>query len=142
MRCSKCGLNCDECSRREEYGCPGCVNAEYGYWGGRCEIKECCSEKGVEHCGLCPDFPCELIREFSYDPETGDDGERLMTCKKWADEQRTAKEVRTKNFLLGAALGVIGGVIIGEWQGMTLPFVAVGAIVGIGIAVMVEANKK
>ena len=31
----------------------------------------------VEHCGLCPLFPCTLLKMFSYDKEHGDRGKRI-----------------------------------------------------------------
>jgi hypothetical protein len=113
-----------------------------GYWGGKCEIKECCEGKKLRHCGLCREFPCELIREFSYDPETGDDGERLLNCKEWADKAKNAKETMIKRYLLGVSIGGTAGVIAGEWYGSVIPFVIGGLIVGVGIAFMLESGRK
>lgn len=142
MCCSRCGKLCSECSQREEYGCDGCTKIKDGYWGSKCEIKECCEGKSLEHCGLCKDFPCELLREFCYDKETGDEGERLLNCKRWADEARIQKEVFIRNILLGTVGGGIVGVIFGEIQGMTAAFIFGGLIVGIGIAILIEVNKN
>lgn len=142
MCCSKCGLDCGKCSLKEEYGCSGCLEMTDGYWGEKCEIKACCEEKGLEHCGLCGDFPCEMLLDYSYDPETGDDGERLLNCKKWADEKSSAHDSRIKNILFGVVLGGISGLLIGEWQGMVVPFILGGAVAGTGIALMIETAKK
>ena len=27
-----------------------------------CSIYKCCTDKGLEHCGLCPDVPCEMLK--------------------------------------------------------------------------------
>ncbi|MGN0585911.1 MAG: DUF3795 domain-containing protein [Oscillospiraceae bacterium] len=142
MQMSRCGLDCESCPRREEYGCDGCTEITDGYWGSKCEIKQCCENKRLEHCGLCREFPCEVLREFCYDEEFGDDGERLLNCKRRADEARVKRERRIKNLLLGAAGGIVCGVILGEIFGAVLPYAAAGTAAGVGIAVMVEANKR
>jgi len=43
------------------------------FWGDSCPVKSCCEGKGLEHCGKCSDFPCELLSQFAYDKEQGDD---------------------------------------------------------------------
>jgi hypothetical protein len=36
-------------------------------------------------CGIvCGDFPCDLLNQFAYDKEQGDDGKRIEQCRKWA----------------------------------------------------------
>lgn len=142
MCCSRCGKKCSECSGKDEYGCAGCHNITDGYWGSKCEIKECCESRNHEHCGLCKDFPCELLREISYDDQLGDDGERLINCKKWADTIKNDKEKRIRNILIGISVGIMSGVIIGEIQGMVIPWLIAGFIVGIGVSVMFIINRK
>lgn len=142
MHCSYCGKDCGSCAEKNEYGCVGCRDSEDGYWGSRCEIKQCCEEKKLEHCGLCADFPCELLREFCYDKETGDDGDRLLNCKKWADDDKTAKENRVRRFANGVTLGILGGVVAGEIQGNPAAWIFCGAAVGFGISLMLEISKK
>lgn len=143
MCCSKCGMDCSKCSRKEEFGCLGCNEMQSGYWGEKCEIKECCEAKKLEHCGFCPDFPCEMLREISFDEEFGDDGERLLNAKKWADESRGVLERKRKNILLGVSLGAVFGAILGAWQDMPAAFVVGGLIVGTGIAVLINIyNNK
>ncbi len=142
MCCSKCGMDCDRCSRKEEFGCLGCNNMQSGYWGEKCEIKECCEGKKLEHCGLCPDFPCEMLREISFDEELGDDGERLLNAKKWADESRELFEKKLKNILLGVSLGAVFGAILGAWQDMPVAFVVGGVVIGVGIAFLLNFYKK
>lgn len=39
--------------------------------------------KGLEHCGKCSDFPCDLLNQFAYDKEQGDDGNRIEQCREW-----------------------------------------------------------
>lgn len=136
-------MDCSKCSRKEEFGCLGCNEMQSGYWGEKCEIKECCEAKKLEHCGFCPDFPCEMLREISFDEELGDDGERLLNAKKWADESREALEKKRRNILLGVSLGVVFGAILGAWQGMPAAFVVGGVIVGTGVAVLINIyNSK
>ena len=49
-------------------------------------MKSCCEGKAREHCGQCPDFPCEVLTQFAYDPQEGDDGLRIEQCRKWNGE--------------------------------------------------------
>ena len=85
---SRCGILCNECEYKEEMNCGGCVNIDKPFWGGEegCPVKDCCESKKLEHCGECSDFPCELLNQFAYDKEQGDDGKRIEQCKKWAKE--------------------------------------------------------
>lgn len=60
-----CGLYCGTCEAlgTEEAGtCRGCAY-QLGLAAGReCRIFQCCVvERGLEHCGLCPDFSCQLF---------------------------------------------------------------------------------
>ena len=83
-----------------------------------------------------------MLREFCYDKETGDDGERLMNCKKWADKKREETEKVIKRVLLGVSFGGIAGVMIGEMQGAVAAFVIVGIVVGAGVAAMLTVNNR
>jgi hypothetical protein len=56
-------INCD--------GCPSDSGTLFSFCTD-CNVRRCCREKGLEHCGLCPDAPCEHLRkmfEFSSDIE-------------------------------------------------------------------------
>ena len=139
---SRCGKKCSECSYREEYGCAGCKEITDGYWGSKCELKECCEGKCLDNCAECKSFPCELLREFSFDKETGDDGQRLLNCKEWADSKQIKKEQMLKNLLLGLSLGAISGAIAGAICGITATLAIGGALAGFGIAVMIEISKR
>ena len=83
---SRCGIVCDPVKCREGFGfdCAGCPNIATAPWG-ECELKNCCESKGLEHCGLCTDFSCDVLKGFSYDKEHGDDGARIEQCRKWAE---------------------------------------------------------
>lgn len=82
---SRCGIVCEPSKCKEAFGvdCPGCVAMEKPFWG-TCDVKVCCEGKGLEHCGLCSDFPCEVLNRFAYDKEQGDDGKRIEQCREWA----------------------------------------------------------
>jgi len=58
---------------------------EKPFWGGDCGVKTCCEEKGWDHCGECPDFPCQMEAnmgvEMGFDPAV-----RLEQCRKWAEK--------------------------------------------------------
>jgi hypothetical protein len=70
---SGCGTVCDDCEYfkgEREPRCEGC-NAREGrpFWG-ECPTYSCVAEHGVEHCGLCDEFPCDKFMGM-YDPEHG-----------------------------------------------------------------------
>jgi hypothetical protein len=70
--------------------CKGCVAIAKPFWGDSCQVKSCCEGKNQEHCGSCSDFPCDLLTQFSYDKEQGDDGKRIEQCKMWASANEIA----------------------------------------------------
>lgn len=82
---SRCGVCCNSCKRKEEVNCKGCINMDKPFWGGKCEVKSCCEKKGLNHCGVCIQFPCDIIsnlgKKQGYDPAP-----RLKQCEKWANE--------------------------------------------------------
>jgi len=80
---SRCGLLCSECEFREQMNCSGCVQIHKPFWGEACPVKSCCEAKEHEHCGQCEAFPCEQLKQFSYDKEQGDDGKRIEQCRRW-----------------------------------------------------------
>lgn len=82
---SRCGLLCSGCEYRESMGCMGCVAIEKPFWG-ECPVKGCCEGRGLPHCGMCGDFPCEQLKGFAYDPQQGDGGARIVQCGKWREE--------------------------------------------------------
>lgn len=79
---SRCGILCSECKYSETMKCPGCVLIENPFWGD-CSVKSCCEGRMHEHCGQCDSFPCELLHQFAYDDEQGDNGQRIEQCAKW-----------------------------------------------------------
>jgi len=82
---SRCGVCCNSCERKKKVNCNGCLNISIPFWGGNCEVKTCCEEKGYNHCGECNMFPCETLsnmgREQGYDPLL-----KIEQCKKWINE--------------------------------------------------------
>ncbi|WZL71423.1 DUF3795 domain-containing protein [Clostridiaceae bacterium 35-E11] len=80
---SRCGILCNECEYKEPMKCSGCVHITKPFWGEQCPVKSCCEDKNLEHCGECEKFPCNLLMQFAYDKEQGDDGKRIEQCKKW-----------------------------------------------------------
>lgn len=64
---SRCGVCCNQCERKEAVRCTGCATMEKPFWGGECGVKSCCEAKGLNHCGECPDFPCEMEASMGTD---------------------------------------------------------------------------
>lgn len=81
---SRCGILCSECTYRVPMQCNGCINIVKPFWGESCPVKSCCENKGLEHCGACDKFPCDILTKFSYDKEQGDNGKRILQCREWA----------------------------------------------------------
>jgi hypothetical protein len=82
---SRCGIFCSQCEYLEQCG-GGCTKISKPFWGDSCSVKDCCEGRGHDHCGQCSEFPCELLNEFAYDKEQGDDGKRIRTCRRWFAE--------------------------------------------------------
>ncbi len=93
---SRCGVACGSCERKADVDCTGCLTMEKPFWGGNCGVKDCCEGKGLDHCGLCAEFPCEMIAtmgvEFGYDPKP-----RLDNCRKWAESTAASGGNRETN---------------------------------------------
>lgn len=57
-----CGHFCGSCDAYQHRICCGCGYQLGQTRRGECAIFQCCViERGLEHCGLCLDFPCELF---------------------------------------------------------------------------------
>jgi hypothetical protein len=57
-----CGTYCGECDAYLEGVCCGCGYQLGQTRRGECAIFQCCIvERGLEHCGLCMDFPCQVF---------------------------------------------------------------------------------
>ena len=80
-----CGAYCGACEWKDKMGCKGCRESKGNLFWGTCDKAECCVGKGLEHCGYCPDMPCQKLLELFGDPEHGDKGARLRNLKNWAD---------------------------------------------------------
>lgn len=52
------GFTCRGCRSHLLYVHPGCA---------QCEIRACTDRRGIAHCGLCTEFPCERIWAFRND---------------------------------------------------------------------------
>ena len=139
---SRCGKNCSQCQMKIDELCAGCFELEEGNWAGDCEIKACCEDKALEHCGLCPAFPCDLLRNTAFDEEEGDDGERLVTLKRWAEEIDIQKDNSRSYILGGAAVGVAAGAVFGALTGSFAAVMFACVLVGAAVGVMIDITKK
>lgn len=82
---SRCGIECSKCEFQKTVACQGCVKIEKPFYG-ECAVKKCAESKGYNFCGECSQFPCDLLKSYSYDEENGDDGLRIEMCKKWCSK--------------------------------------------------------
>ena len=80
---SRCGVCCFQCERKEKVSCKGCLEITKPFWGGECKVKSCSESRELNHCGLCADFPCDMLsnmgKELGYDAKP-----RLEQLRKWA----------------------------------------------------------
>ena len=58
-----CGVNCAACPDLAEKKCPGCRKSEWPE-GDPCPPVACCTRRGIQVCGQCEAFPCQMMREF------------------------------------------------------------------------------
>lgn len=79
---SNCGILCSKCKIKDEFNCKGCLKISNPFWG-QCPIKKCIKEKNIDFCGACNKFPCQILIDFSYDNEQGDNGKRIEQCRCW-----------------------------------------------------------
>lgn len=91
---AKCGTYCGTCSWKEPCNCSGCKACQGQLFWGTCDKAICCIERGYEHCGFCPDMPCQKLMDLFNDPEHGDNGARLRNLKNWANGIDTFEKTR------------------------------------------------
>jgi len=62
-----CGCNCELCAAYQAGHCRGCGQQRGQTRRGECAIFQCCIVKqGLEHCGLCLDFPCQVFMSQAH----------------------------------------------------------------------------
>lgn len=72
-----CGVDCAACPDYLNEICPGCRESVWPE-GDACPPIACCGEKKISCCGLCPDFPCTMMREFYGESESHEEAFRRM----------------------------------------------------------------
>lgn len=63
-----CGVDCAVCPDLAGGVCPGCRKSVWPD-GDACPPIPCCQEKGIEVCGQCQRFPCQMMAEFYEESE-------------------------------------------------------------------------
>lgn len=98
-----CGIYCGACEYLNTM-CAGCGYVEgKPFWAkevpkGVCPLHDCCrNERGLEHCGLCGDFPCKTFLELR-DPSLSDEAFAASLDKRSKALKRRA-EVGTEKWL-------------------------------------------
>ena len=79
---SYCGLVCSSCSFREKNSCPTCRAAQGKMFWGMCKLAACCIQRKLDHCGQCPEFPCETLKEYSLDAKSGQYDGRIENLRR------------------------------------------------------------
>ena len=74
-----CGVNCAVCPDFLEQKCPGCRKTKWPE-GDCCKPISCCKEKGIDYCGECEDFPCEMMKGFYKESKSHEEAYERM-CK-------------------------------------------------------------
>ncbi|MDE6593108.1 MAG: hypothetical protein K2K57_08625, partial [Oscillospiraceae bacterium] len=130
-----CGADCNDCPFGEENDCPGCG----GLWED-CDIVRCAAVKGHEHCGLCDKFPCDLLRDAAFDPDSGDNGDRLLRLKSLGEAANSRRKPRL--IMAGGCGGIALGTAIGGFSGALLPWIFAMTVVGAGVGLMAAVSVK
>ena len=89
-----CGTYCGACEWKEKTNCPGCRACQGEMFWGQCDKAQCCMDRGYEHCGLCPDAPCQKLQDLFADLEHGDGGARMNNLRNWARGVETYEKLR------------------------------------------------
>ena len=99
-----CGLYCGDCDYLESQ-CQGCSQVQgKPFWtaqleGNICPFYKCCiNQKQLEHCGLCPEFPCEPFTSLR-DPSQSDE-EAEKSLRQRLTDLRLRKEIGTETWLI------------------------------------------
>ena len=72
-----CGVDCASCSDLQTGKCPGCRESVWPE-GDVCPPVACCSERKIDCCGRCAEFPCAMMAEFYEEsPSHREAGERM-----------------------------------------------------------------
>lgn len=88
-----CGAYCAVCEWKDKTGCQGCKKCQSNVFWGQCDKAKCCIDKGFEHCGHCPEMPCQKLLDLFNDPEHGDKGVRQNNLKNWANDKFEYEEL-------------------------------------------------
>lgn len=78
----KCGYACFTCPTFQNSNCRGCLKEHVA---GDCYSRDCVLKKGIKACGMCTDFPCNVILE---QPHT------TVLDKEWLKWKRTSNTNR------------------------------------------------
>lgn len=88
-----CGRHCGACDAYQDGSCCGCAYQLGKTRRGECPIFECCIvARGLEHCGLCLDFPCQVFVSHTRPLDVARQYETLrhraeLGTTAWLDEQ-------------------------------------------------------
>lgn len=63
---SRCGICCNQCERKAEIYCKGCLNMEKTFWGGTCEVKACCEKKQRSIADNAISFPVQCLLQWEW----------------------------------------------------------------------------
>lgn len=91
-----CGRYCGTCDTLRAEECCGCAYCLGETCQGECAVFCCCvGERGLEHCGLCLDFPCQVYMSHASPLEVAQHyralGRRMeIGTSAWLDEQEAA----------------------------------------------------
>lgn len=92
-----CGTYCGVCEWKEKTNCPGCQACQGKPFWGECSIAKCSINNEYNHCGHCPNLPCDKLQDAFNNKEHGDNGERLINLKNWANGKETYLKLRMLN---------------------------------------------
>lgn len=59
-----CGIYCGACGATD---CDGCGSVRIDDWVKNCKFRICASDKKLESCSFCSEYPCEELDVFMHD---------------------------------------------------------------------------
>lgn len=57
----------DEATKLPYGACQGCHSEKRSKWCEECEFRVCSSERGIDRCSDCAEFPCQRVMDFESD---------------------------------------------------------------------------
>lgn len=135
---SYCGQDCNKCEKREEFQCSGCKQGPGKYNPSKCDLANCCQNKGHESCKTCTlSNSCHMLHRRGYVVEA-------MLARQKAEAQCDLQEGEKSKFLgkcftalfVVMVFAIVNSILSGVMPVLEVPTTIIDAIRWIANAVI------